>query len=165
MTSKRAAIRRATRELISERGFHGTPMSMIAEKAGVGAGTIHRSFDGKQDLITQLFLEIKRQKGEALLAGYSEELSLRERFRTLWLNMIRYYMDHPRETAFVEQFHNSPYMTAEVKLLSRDPMNPWRGSSSMLSRREYSRKCLGRGCPPLRWMWPSPWRNNTPPES
>jgi len=68
--------------LISERGFHGTPMSMIADKAGVGAGTIYRYFENKEDLILQLYLEIKRETGKALLAGYSEELPLRERFRT-----------------------------------------------------------------------------------
>jgi AcrR family transcriptional regulator len=115
MTTKRAAILGATLELISEHGFHGTAMSMIADKAGVGAGTIYRYFDGKEDLVTQLYLEIKREMGKAILAGYSEDLSLQERFRTLWLNMLHYYMDHPRELAFLEQFDNSPYMAPEVK--------------------------------------------------
>ena len=115
MTTKRTAILEATLALIAEHGFHGTAMSMIADRAGVGAGTIYRYFDSKEDLITQLYLEIKRQKGKAVLAGYSEDLSLRERFRTLWFNMLRYYMDHPQELAFLEQFDNSPYRTAEVK--------------------------------------------------
>jgi AcrR family transcriptional regulator len=115
MTSKREAILEATLELIAEHGFHGTAMSMVADKAGVGAGTIYRYFGGKEDLITQLYLEIKREKGKALLEGYSEDLSLRERFRTLWLNMLHYYVEHPRELAFLEQFDNSPYMAPEVK--------------------------------------------------
>ena len=115
MTTKRSAILKATLELISEQGFHGTAMSEIADVAEVGAGTIYRYFEGKGDLITQLYLEIKRDMGEALLDGYSEDLSLWERFRALWFNMLHYYIDHPQETAFVEQFVNSPYMTAEVK--------------------------------------------------
>jgi AcrR family transcriptional regulator len=115
MTTKRAAILEATLELISEHGFHGTAMSMIADKAGVGAGTIYRYFDSKEDLITQLYLEIKRGMGRAFLAGYSEDLSLRERFRTLWLNMLHYFIDHPQETAFLEQFDNSPFRHAEVE--------------------------------------------------
>ena len=115
MTTKRAAILKATLELIAEHGFHGTAMSMVADKAGVGAGTIYRYFGSKEDLITQLYLEIKREMGKAILVGYSEELSLRERFRTLWLNMLDYYTDHPRELAFLEQFDNSPYMVPEVK--------------------------------------------------
>jgi AcrR family transcriptional regulator len=124
MTSKRSAILKATLELISERGFHGTAMSAIADKAGVGAGTIYRYFEGKGDLITQLYLEIKREKGVAFLAGYSEDLSLRERFRTLWLNMLHYYMNHPHETAFIEQFDNSPYMNAEIKEALAEDFEP-----------------------------------------
>ena len=115
MTTKRAAILKATLALISEHGFHGTAMSVIADRAGVGAGTIYRYFDGKEDLVTQLYLEIKREMGVAFLDGYSEALSLRERFRTLWLNMLAYYVDHPQETAFLEQFDNSPYVNTRVK--------------------------------------------------
>jgi AcrR family transcriptional regulator len=115
MTTKRRAILEATLALISERGFHGTAMSVIADKAEVGTGTIYRYFEGKQDLITQLYLEIKRHMSAALLAGYAENLSLRARFRILWFNMLHYYVGHPQETAFIEQFVNSPYMTAEVK--------------------------------------------------
>ncbi len=115
MTTKRTAILEATLELIAEHGFHGTAMSTVADKANVGAGTIYRYFDSKEDLVTQLYLEIKREKGNAFLAGYSEEMSLRERFRTLWLNMLGYYMHHPQELAFMGQFDNSPYMAPEVK--------------------------------------------------
>ena len=114
MTAKRTAILEATLELISEHGFHGTAMSTIAEKADVGAGTIYRYFDNKEDLINQLYLEIKRQKGKAFLEGYAEDRPLRERFRTIWLNMLAYYMEHPRELAFMEQFDNSPFMNEEV---------------------------------------------------
>jgi AcrR family transcriptional regulator len=115
MTTKRSAILEATLELVAEHGFHGTAMSMVADRADVGAGTIYRYFESKEDLITQLYLEIKREKGRALLEGYSEHLSLRERFRSLWLSMLHYYTDHPRELAFLEQFDNSPYMAPEVK--------------------------------------------------
>ena len=115
MTTKKRAILEATLALISERGFHGTAMSLIADRAGVGAGTIYRYFENKEDLITQLCIEVKREMGQTLLAGYDEELSLRERFRTLWLNMLHYYLDHPQELAFMEQFDNSPYMKPEVE--------------------------------------------------
>jgi AcrR family transcriptional regulator len=124
MLAKRAAILEATLELISEHGFHGTAVSMIADRAGVGTGTIYRYFDGKEDLITLLYLEIKRQKGQAFLEGYSEDLSLRDRFRILWLNMLHYYIDHPQELAFMEQFDNSPYLTAEVQAAFAEKYEP-----------------------------------------
>jgi len=48
---KRDDIVRAALELIAENGFHGAPMAMIADKAGVGAGTIYRYFENKEVLI------------------------------------------------------------------------------------------------------------------
>ncbi len=124
MTTKRAAILESTLALVSEHGFHGTAMSMIADKADVGAGTIYRYFDSKEDLITQLYLEIKHKKSKSFLEGYSEDLSLRERFWILWLNMLHYYIDHPQELAFAEQFDNSPYMTAEVQAAFAEQYEP-----------------------------------------
>jgi AcrR family transcriptional regulator len=124
MTTKQSAILDATLELIAEHGFHGTAMSMIAQKADVGAGTIYRYFDSKEDLITQLYVEIKQGMGKAVLAGYSEDLSLWEGFRTLWLNMLHYCMHHPQELAFMEQFDNSPYMKAEAKEIHADYYEP-----------------------------------------
>jgi len=115
MTNKRADILKATLELISEHGFHGTAMSEIADQAGVGAGTIYRYFESKENLITQLYLEVKGEMLEAFLAGYAEDLPLRDRFRTLWFNMLAYFVEHPQKLAFLEQFNNSPFMTAEVK--------------------------------------------------
>src|ERR1035437_2808422 len=41
---KREAILGAALELFAERGFHGTAVPQIADKAGVGAGTIYRYF-------------------------------------------------------------------------------------------------------------------------
>ncbi len=40
MSDKRDAILKATLNLVSENGFHGTPMSKIAKEAGVSAGII-----------------------------------------------------------------------------------------------------------------------------
>jgi AcrR family transcriptional regulator len=97
---------------------------MIADKAEVGVGTIYRYFESKEDLITQLYLKIKRETGRALIEGYSEDLSLRERFRTLWLNMLHYCIHHPHEIAFVEQFDNSPYMNAELKMALAEYYEP-----------------------------------------
>ena len=115
MTTKRADILRATLELISEHGFHGTAMSEVASRAGVGAGTIYRYFESKEDLITRLYLEVKGEMLDAFLEGYAEDLPLRDRFRTLWFNMVTYFCDHPQQLAFLEQFTNSPFMTAAVK--------------------------------------------------
>ena len=58
---KRNLILDTTLSLLSENGFHGTPISLIAEKANIGAGTIYRYFKNKEELINELFIEIKRR--------------------------------------------------------------------------------------------------------
>jgi AcrR family transcriptional regulator len=70
---KREDIIRVSLELIAEHGFHGAPMAMIADTAGVGAGTIYRYFESKDILITELFRELEGKIIVVLMDGYCEE--------------------------------------------------------------------------------------------
>jgi AcrR family transcriptional regulator len=115
MTGKRDDILSATLKLISEHGFHGTPMSMIAKEAGVGAGTIYRYFENKEALINELFLELKREISLAMLAGFSGDETTEDQFRRVWLNTFRYCVQNPAEMIFLEQYHNSPFLTPETE--------------------------------------------------
>jgi AcrR family transcriptional regulator len=108
---KVSAIMTATLQCISAEGFHATPMSLIAQKAGVGVGTIYRYFENKEILINELFKEIKRRIIQAMLKGYDEKQSFKERFKHLWKNLIYYYTEHPDEFRFVEQHRYAPYMS------------------------------------------------------
>ena len=60
----RARIRAAARELFRERGFDGTTLRAIAERAGLGASSIYRHVESKQEL---LMLEIAELQEEAWL--------------------------------------------------------------------------------------------------
>jgi AcrR family transcriptional regulator len=124
MTEKRDDILKATLKLISERGFHGTPMSMIAEEAGVGAGTIYRYFENKESLIIELFMELKGEISQAMLAGFSPEANSEEIFRKVWFNTFNYCVLHPQEMVFLEQFHNSPFQTPEAEAATLEYMEP-----------------------------------------
>jgi len=117
-SDKRAAILEATLALISERGFHNTPVSLIAKTAGVSAGIVYHYFSGKEDLINELYKRIKLETIQATLADYSEALSLKERFLGIWFNIVRYSLNHPAKGMFLEQFENSPY----VKCIEEDFM-------------------------------------------
>lgn len=108
---KRTLILETTLDLLSEFGFHGTPISLIAQKAGVGAGTIYRYFPNKEELINELFKEIKRKIIRAMLNNYREEGTFKERFKGLWKNMVYYYIEHPRNFQFIEQHRYAPYMS------------------------------------------------------
>lgn len=107
---KRKVILQATLELLGEHGFHGTPISLIADRAGVGAGTIYRYFQNKEELINELFTEIKRRVIRAMLEDYREEGTYKERFKHLWKNLVTYCIQNPMEFHFVEQYRYAPFM-------------------------------------------------------
>lgn len=106
---KRDEIVRAALELIAEHGFHGAPMAMIADRAGVGAGTIYRYFENKDVLITELYREVEERMLPVIMEGYAPEEPIRERFFHLTTALLRYFIENPLEFRYVEQFHNSPY--------------------------------------------------------
>src|SRR6478609_4020444 len=87
--AKTEAILKAALELFVERGFHGTPVPLIAERAGVGAGTIYRSFESKEALA---------------------DAPPREQFRTIWERMAGFALKHPRELSFLELHHHGSYL-------------------------------------------------------
>lgn len=102
----------ATLELVAEHGFHDAPCSLIAERAGVAAGTIYRYFENKDVLINQLYLEVEARINSVLLQGYTVDMPFRERFIHLVGSLLRFFINNPLEFKYAEQFHNSPYGVA-----------------------------------------------------
>jgi AcrR family transcriptional regulator len=109
---KREEIVRASLELIAEQGFHGAPMAMIAERAGVGAGTIYRYFENRDVLITELFRELEERLDPVIQDGYEPWKPIRERFFHVGTAILRYFIKNPLDFKFLEQFINSPYGVA-----------------------------------------------------
>jgi TetR/AcrR family transcriptional regulator, repressor of fatR-cypB operon len=110
--TKRDEIARSALELIAEHGFHGAPMAMVAERAGVGAGTIYRYFENKDVLINDLYREIEAKIYSFLSEGYAAEAPIRARFLHLGTALLRYFIQYPLDFRYLEQFHNSPYGVA-----------------------------------------------------
>lgn len=106
---KRCAVIQATMELVAEHGFHGAPMALVAERAGVGAGTIYRYFDSKDAVILDTYRYLEDRLLASLMEGYPEGRPVRERFFHVCQGILRYMIASPMEFRFLEQFHNSPY--------------------------------------------------------
>jgi AcrR family transcriptional regulator len=106
---KRDEIMRAALELIAERGFHGAPMAMIADRAGVGAGTIYRYFESKDVLINELYRELEEKLLSYLKEGYSPADPIRNRFLHVGAAILRYFIARPLHFRYMEQYMNSPF--------------------------------------------------------
>ncbi|MCG3208500.1 MAG: HTH-type transcriptional repressor Bm3R1 [Anaerolineae bacterium] len=112
---KRAAILNATLRLISQNGFHGTAMSMVAKEAGVSAGIIYHYFDSKDALMDELYRHIKRNFGQMINESFDQAQPLKIQIREILGQMIRYYIHRPLESAFLEQYTRSPYFSSEIE--------------------------------------------------
>ena len=68
--NKQEDIFDAAMQLFAERGYDGTTIPMIAEKANVGAGTIYRYFENKEALVNSLFSKSMLQLSEMIKTDF-----------------------------------------------------------------------------------------------
>lgn len=108
--TKREGILKAALELFVELGFHGTPVPMIAERAGVGAGTIYRSFESKEALVNALYQRWKQAIVDRIVNDFPFAAPARVQFRTIWERMAEFAVDHSRELSFLELHHHASYL-------------------------------------------------------
>lgn len=106
---KRTEIMEAALELLAEQGFHGAPMAQIASHAGVAAGTIYCYFPSRDVLIREILLDIEGRITVRIQDGDAANLSTRLRFNHVTRVLLDYFITHPLEFRYLEQFHNSPY--------------------------------------------------------
>ncbi len=110
---KREAILAAALELFVERGFHGTTVPEMAERAGVGAGTIYRHFASKEAVVNELYRGHKQLLTARVLRDFPVDAAAREQFKALWHRMAGYAVDEPLGFAFLELHNHRSYLDAD----------------------------------------------------
>jgi AcrR family transcriptional regulator len=100
----------AALELFVERGFFGTAVPEVAERARVGAGTIYRHFDSKEALVNAIYRDQKMQMVAALLDKFPVTAPAREQFRAIWMRMARFVDENPKGFTFCELHHHASYL-------------------------------------------------------
>ena len=113
--SKREIILDAALELFVERGFHGTAVPALAQKAGVGAGTIYRYFENKEALVNELYRTCKSAIAGHVIGALSTDLAPREMFSRFWRSAVAWAEENPRAFAFLELHHHASYLDVESR--------------------------------------------------
>ncbi|MGB7788894.1 TetR/AcrR family transcriptional regulator [Methanoregula sp.] len=108
---KQEAILNTALTLFTERGFFGTPTSMISKEAGVGTGTLFFYFKTKEDLIDTLYRRIKSEAAQAMCQGIGTEKGTKAKLRRLWFNAVEWGIQNPAKMKFMEQFAYSPFVS------------------------------------------------------
>src|SRR6476660_6533234 len=118
-TDKRAAILAAAAEAVAVLGV-SAPTAKIAKGAGVAEGTLFTYFANKDKLLNQLYLEVKTDLGNAIMAGYPSGGSLFERGRHFWDRYLGWGSAHPLKRKAARQLAVSNRITEESRKLVGD---------------------------------------------
>lgn len=105
---KRNALVKATIELVNNIGFHATPMSKIAKMAKVSPATIYLYFENKQDLVNQVYIEVKTAFTNYAFKDYSEEQPVEKNFEVVWKAIADFKLNAVDEALFLAQCDCTP---------------------------------------------------------
>jgi AcrR family transcriptional regulator len=128
--NKSDIILRAALEQFAENGFHSSPVSQLANIAGVGVGSIYRYFKDKDELIHAVFAMVDTALQKGMDTPSDSSLSDQQQFIQLITNLIHYLNAHPWDFKFLEQYYSSPYSIQTKRATfsdedSTEPVNPF----------------------------------------
>lgn len=132
---KREAILRAALEVFAERGVNGVAVPQIAERAGVGTGTIYRYFDSKEALVNVLYCTEKRAMGRLLTEGMDPHGDPKALFDEFWERLVSFARENPAAFRFLELQDHLPYLNERSRELERRVLSPLRKASATLQQR------------------------------
>ncbi|RDI51791.1 TetR/AcrR family transcriptional regulator [Nocardia mexicana] len=72
LDAQAGAIVHAATRVLSERGFAGMSIAVVAAEAGVATGTVYKSFSGKSELVTAVFRDVVTREVSAVAAAGAE---------------------------------------------------------------------------------------------
>lgn len=90
-------------------GFAKASISKIAKAAEVSPATIYIYYENKEDLIVKLYLSIRKEMSEAILANVDLEGCIESAFKKIWRNYFNYCLENHKKFDYTMQFTNSPY--------------------------------------------------------
>ena len=110
---KRQAILLAATRLFAEEGLNA-PTARIAKTAGVAEGTLFTYFASKDELLNQLYLELKGQL-RAAMDPAPAGAGLREQVRQAWLTYVAWGVAHPQERQVLAKLGLSDRVTEATR--------------------------------------------------
>lgn len=118
---KREKILNAALELIIRRGLQHTPMSQIADKAGVGMGSVYKRFKNKEDIVNGIYVKIKTEEVALIFVNYDKRNSVYDTFYDVYGRMIDYFLQNPLKFNFISQYAFSPIIekTTQKEAMAR----------------------------------------------
>jgi AcrR family transcriptional regulator len=111
---KRGAILEAAVHEIAEVGL-GASTASIAGRAGIAAGTLFTYFATKEELLNELYLELKAEVYGRINAGFPHKAGLERRARHVWSSYLGWAIEFPEKRKVSAQLNLSDLITAETR--------------------------------------------------
>lgn len=93
-------ITQAAIDVFLEKGYENTTMDTIAKKAGISKGGLYHYFHSKDMVLVSANEKISEKVGEIMESAWGFS-SVREGILYYIENYIRYWLENPKETAFL----------------------------------------------------------------
>lgn len=148
---KREAILEAALALFAERGFHGTAVPAIADKAQVAAGTIYRYFENKEALVNALYARYKGALGACILSDFPFAEEPRTQFRHFFRRVMAFAKKEPLAFKFLEGHHHEAYLDEESRAAEARVLEPARMFFAETERLKVTRKAQAEVLGALVW--------------
>ena len=104
--------------LFEEKTFYGAAMPEIAAKAKVGMGTVYRYFPTKEQLVNDLYRQLRLAFNTAVLGPVVED-RVQQAFYTYWARIVTELVERPRAMRFLELHPHRSYLSADNVRLER----------------------------------------------
>lgn len=114
---KRNAILNSALQVFTEQGL-GAATAKIAKGAGVAEGTLFNYFSTKDELLNQLYLEIKAELRDVMLPGFPKDESIKSRIRHTWHTYVDWGVAHPHKRRVMALLSMSDRITELSKSIS-----------------------------------------------
>ncbi|NBB20520.1 TetR family transcriptional regulator [Runella sp. CRIBMP] len=107
--NKEQLVRQKALELIVYQGLEGFSMQKLAKAAAVSPATLYIYYKDKEDLITQIGIEIGKKFSATILQNFDPTLPFAEGLRIQWRNRAKYAIENRLETEFYQQMRSSSF--------------------------------------------------------
>jgi len=130
---RRKAILSAATELIAREGLSAAT-AQIAKNAGVPHGSIFTYFNTKVELVNAVYLDLKRELTDTVVAGLSGATGDREQLYEVWTTWSRWGVANPSKRRALAQLGQSDQITGPTRQAGYDGAAPvleviWRVSA------------------------------------
>ena len=117
---KRNAILAAATQVFAKRGL-GAATSAISQAAGVAEGTLFTYFKTKDDLVNELYRQIKLELADAMMSGFPRKQSVRRRLQHVWEGFVNWGVANPAQRKTLAQLGVSDRLSSDSKRAGSAP--------------------------------------------